>query len=162
VNLVIGVFSDWETAERAAKSLGLPEDRVSVVASDRRDPEETGIGAPLGGAVGAALGAATGSSLGMAAASLVLPGVGPVIATGVIAALLLGAGGAAAGAAAGEAVEESTEIQPPVRDAAAYEEALRRGQVVVLALAETPEQAESIRATLAKAGAQSLETTARP
>jgi hypothetical protein len=62
--------------------------------------------------VGGALGIATGSSLGTAAASLMLPGVGPVVATGMVAALLLGAGGAVAGAAAGEKIEQTMETDP--------------------------------------------------
>jgi hypothetical protein len=156
---VAGVFSTWESAERAAKSLGLPEDRYSIIASDRREPSETGIGAPLGGAVGGAIGAAAGSSLGTAAASLLLPGVGPVIATGVVAALLLGAGGAAVGAAAGGDVEDATEVQPPARDAFFYEEALRRGRVIVVALAETANEAEAVRRALTRDGAESLDST---
>src|SRR5262245_28406166 len=52
----VGIFSTWEAAQQAAKSLAMPEDQVSVIAPGRREPEETGIGAPLGGAVGGALG----------------------------------------------------------------------------------------------------------
>jgi hypothetical protein len=156
---VVGVFSTWEAAERATKPLGLPEDRFSIIASDRREPQETGIGAPLGGAVGGALGAATGSAVGTAAASLLLPGVGPVIATGVVAALVLGAGGAAIGASAGGNLEDATEVQPPARDAFFCEEALRRGRVIVVALVETQDQAEAVRHVLSREGAESLEAT---
>ena len=156
---VVGVFSAWEAAERATKTLGLPEDRFSVIASDRREPQETDIGAPLGGAVGGALGAATGSAIGTAAASLLLPGVGPVIATGVIAAVVLGVGGAAFGSRAGGDIEDATEVQPPARDAFFCEEALRRGRVIVVALVETQHQAEAVRRALSRAGAESLETT---
>jgi hypothetical protein len=88
-----------------------------------------------------------------------LPGVGPVIATGIAAAVLLGAGGAAIGAAAGGAIEDASEIHPPARDVFFCEEALRRGRTIVLALAETGEQADSIRTKLASAGAESLDTT---
>ncbi len=130
-----------------------------MIAGGRREPEETGIGAPLGGAVGGALGAAAGAALGTAGASLMLPGVGPVIATGVVATLLLGAGGAAIGAVAGDEMEQATEIHPPDPDAFFYEEALRRGRAIVLALAETQEQADSVRTTLARSGAESLEPT---
>jgi hypothetical protein len=150
---VVGVFSSWEAAERAANSLGLPEDRVSVIRAGQREPEETGIGAPLGGAVGGAIGAAAGSSIGTAVASMLIPGVGPVIATGVVAAVLLGAGGAAAGAVAGDKAEQASEVRPPSSDS--YQEALVRGRVVVVALAETREQAESIRSTLVREGAES-------
>ena len=90
---------------------------------------------------------------------MLLPGVGPVVATGVVAALLLGAGGAAIGAAAGEELEEATEVHPPSRDTFFCEEALRRGRVVVVAAVETAEQANSVRGSLAAEGAESLEVT---
>jgi hypothetical protein len=155
----IGVFSSWDAAEQAARDLGLPEDRLSIVAGDRREPEETGIGAPLGGAVAGFMGAAAGSAIGTGVAAMVLPGVGAVIATGVAAALVLGAGAAAIGATAGEELEEATEIHPPARDTFFCEEALRRGRVIVLATAETAEQANSIRGRLAAEGAESLDVT---
>jgi hypothetical protein len=155
---VIGIFPNWEAAERAAKSLGLPEDRYSVIAADRREPKETGIGGPLGGAVGGAVGAAAGSTIGTALASLAIPGVGPVVATGVVAAVLFGAGGVAAGAVAGDKVEQASEVRPAPADAFFVEEALRRGRVVVVTLAETPGQANSIRSMLTGEGAETLET----
>jgi hypothetical protein len=157
---VVGFFSTREAAERAAKSLTLPEDRISVIAPGPRKPEDAGIGAALGGAVGAALGAATGSSLGTAAATLMLPGVGPVVATGVIAALLLGAGGGAVGAAAGKKAEDAAGREPThnPRDVFYYHAALRSGRAIVLALAETTEEADSIQSKLASAGAEDLDT----
>jgi hypothetical protein len=156
---VVGIFSTREAAQKAAKLLILPDDRVSVVAPRHLEAEDTGIGPALAGAVGGALGAATGSSLGTAAASLVLPGVGPVVATGVVAALLLGAGGAVAGAAAGERIEQAMETDPAhnPRDLFFYHEALRRGRAIVLALAATAEEAESIRSKLASKGAEGLD-----
>ncbi len=50
-----------------------------------------GMGKAMGGAVGGALGAAGGATLGAAATSLLVPGVGPVTAGGIIGAALLGA-----------------------------------------------------------------------
>ena len=156
---VVGIFPTREAAQKAARLLLLPDERVSVVAPGPSETEDAGIGAPLGGAVGGALGAAAGSTLGTAAASLLLPGVGPVVATGMVAALLLGAGGAVAGAAAGEKVEQAMEPDPAhnPHDLFFYHEALRRGRAIVLALAETPEEAASIRGTLANEGAAGLD-----
>lgn len=156
---VAAIFPTWEAAREAAKLLRLPGDRISIVAPGPSETEDAGIGPALGGAVGGALGAATGSSLGTAVATLVLPGVGPLVATGVIAALVLGAGGAVAGAAAGEKVEEAMLPDPThnPRDLFFYHEALRRGRAIFLALAETPKEADSIRATLAAEGAQGLD-----
>ena len=161
MNSVVGLFASRGAAEKAAKSLDLPDDRVSVVAPGPREPEDSGIGPALGGAVGGALGAAAGSSLGTAAATLLLPGVGPVVATGVIAALVFGVGGVAAGAAAGDKVEHALEPEPrhDPKDVFFYHEALRRGRAIVLALAENSEQADSLRSKLGNHGAESLDTT---
>ena len=46
--------------------------------------------AAMGAAVGGAMGAAGGATLGLAVASLVMPGIGPVIAFGMVGAALLG------------------------------------------------------------------------
>ena len=52
------------------------------------------------------MGAASGATLGLAAASLAIPGIGPVIAFGMVGAALLGVVGAAAGSAVGDTVED--------------------------------------------------------
>lgn len=156
---VVGIFPTRKAAQTAAKLLMLPDERVSVVAPGPLEAEDAGIGPALGGAVGGALGAATGSSLGTAAASLLLPGVGPVVATGVVAALLLGAGGAVAGAAAGEKIEQAMEQDPAhnPQDLFFYHEALRRGRAIVLVMADTTEEADSIRRKLASEGGEALD-----
>ncbi len=156
---VVGIFPTRESAHKAAELLMIPNDRISVVAPRHLEEEDAGIGRALGGAVGGALGAATGSSLGTAAASLLLPGVGPVVATGVIAALVLGAGGAVAGVAAGNKVEQAMGVDPAhdPRDVFFYHEALRRGRAIVLALAETTGEADSIRRKLTSEGGQGLD-----
>ena len=156
---VVGIFPTREAAQRAASLLMIADDRISVVAPRPLEGEDAGIGRALGGAMGGALAAATGSSLGTAAASLLLPGVGPVVTTGVVAALLLGAGGAVAGAAAGEKVEKAMQTDPAhdPRDVFFYHEALRRGRAIVLALAKNNAEAESMRGKLASEGGQSLD-----
>jgi hypothetical protein len=156
---VVGIFQTRGAAQKAADILALPNDRISVVAPRPLEAEDAGIGQALGGALGGALGAGAGSSLGTAAASLLLPGVGPVVATGVVAALLLGAGGAVAGAAVGDKLDRTWEVDPThdPRDVFFYHEALRRGRAIVLALAETTEEAEMIERILAGAGGQRLE-----
>src|SRR5262245_46563544 len=73
--------------------------------------------------------AAAGSSLGTVAASMMLPGVGPVVATGIVAALLLGAGGAVIGAAAGKEVEDATEVHPAPSDVFFCEERILHGHL---------------------------------
>ena len=81
--------------------------------------------------------------MGAAAASLLVPGVGPVIAAGLIGAALLGLGGAATGALAGDKIEDAMDEGLPHDELYVYEDALRRGHTVVIAFAEDDEQARS-------------------
>lgn len=168
---VVGIFNSLADAKRAAamlRSLGIAENRMTVLAphtSDHEveervptsDTEQPGMGTALGGTMGAALGAATGATAGAAAASLLVPGVGPVLAIGIIGAALLGAGGAAAGAMAGEAMESAIAEGIPRDEIYVYEDALRRGRSVVIAFADDEEIAENARAELARAGAESVD-----
>src|SRR5262249_38876680 len=102
---VTGVFQSAEAARRAAielRNAGLRPDDLNLLfpgSSEERihslptsDTEQPGVGAAIGGVVGAALGAAGGFELGTAATALI-PGVGPVLAVGIAAAALFGAGG---------------------------------------------------------------------
>src|SRR5215216_2189351 len=112
---VAGIFSTRADAEQAVerlRALGLAGENISFLTPgatpeelDAQVPttetEQPGMGTAFGGVVGGALGVAGGLHLGTALASLLVPGVGPVLAAGMIGAALLGAGGAAAGAAAG-------------------------------------------------------------
>jgi hypothetical protein len=159
---VAGVFARRTDAERAAaalEALGIPRDRLTLLApggDPRRVPtdegEQPGMGAALGAVVGGATGAAVGFPLG-AAVTLLVPGIGPVIASGLIGAVLLGAGGAAVGAT----LEESLLAGLPRDELFVYEDALRRGHTVVVALVEDAERAATARDTLAAAGAESVD-----
>src|SRR5205085_9972676 len=95
------------------------------------ETEPPGMGEELGGAIGAGIGVAGGVSAGTAVASLLVPGVGPVLAFGLLGAALLGTYGAAAGALAGEALEKGMYQGVPRDELYVYEEALRRGRSVV-------------------------------
>ncbi|HXG91776.1 MAG TPA: hypothetical protein VNN73_05320 [Blastocatellia bacterium] len=166
----VGIFASRADAERAIeqlRSIGIADDHISLLmpgASEKKleavattETEQPGMGKTLGGVVGGALGASSGMSLGAAAASLLVPGVGPVIATGIIGAALLGAGGAAAGAAAGEALEEGMADGLPRDELFIYEDALRRGRSVVIAFTEDDDQYEEARAVMNQAGAESVD-----
>src|SRR5437016_4004522 len=112
---IVGIFNSFADARRAAailRSIGVQENRISVLsprtseaqvaaAVPTSESEQPGMGRAIGGTVGGALGVATGLEAGAAAASILIPGVGPVLAFGLIGAALLGGGGAAAGALAG-------------------------------------------------------------
>jgi hypothetical protein len=84
---------------------------------------------------------------------MLIPGIGPIIASGIIGALLFGAGGAAVGAT----LEESLVAGMPHDDVFVYEDALRRGHSVVIALVEDDELAERARAGLDSAGAERID-----
>src|SRR5215213_2038644 len=166
MSTVAGIFHSRADAERAAENLrsaGISDERITLLtpgttpeeveaAVPTTETEQPGMGGALGGTVGAALGAAGGMHIGAALASLLVPGVGPVFAAGVIGAALLGAGGAVAGASAGSSFEENVEGLP-VDELYVYEDALRKGHSVVIAVADGDEQAEGARTVLAQAEA---------
>lgn len=163
---VAGIFTTRDAAERgvaALDELGVPRDRVSFLtpgASTRevravptQDAEQPGTGTAIGAVVGGAVGAAGGFPIGAALVSLAVPGVGPVIASGILGAALLGVGGAAVGAT----LEDSVTTGLPKDELFLYEDALREGRSVVIALAADDDSAEAVRAALERAGAESVD-----
>lgn len=168
---IVGIFNSLADAQRGAailQSLGIPEKQITVLSPHTQESEiearvptteteQPGMGSALGGTVGAALGVAGGLEAGAAAASLLIPGVGPVLAFGLIGAAIFGAGGAAAGAMAGGALEKGIADGVPRDELFVYEEALRRGRSVVIAFSEDSQIAESARAALSRAGAESVD-----
>ena len=88
---------------------------------------------------------------------MAVAGVGPVFAAGLVAAALLGAGGAATGAAVGGALEDSMARELPHDELFVYEDALRRGRSVVLVVADDDEGEEKARGVFAQSGAESLD-----
>lgn len=168
---VAGIFNSRADAERAVeqlRSIGIADDRINLLipgttegeldaAVPTTETEQPGMGKAVGGAVGGALGVAGGMHLGAAVASLFVPGVGPVFAAGLLGAALLGAGGAIAGVQAGDALEDSIAAGLPQDELYVYEDALRKGRTVIIAVAETDEQGETARDVLAQSGAESLD-----
>src|SRR5437762_5808320 len=160
---VAGIFATRGDAERAAaqlEALGIPRDRITLL-SPGVDPhkvvpvddgERPGVGRAIGAVVGGGAGAAVGFPLG-AAVTMMIPGIGPIIASGIIGALLFGAGGAAVGAT----LEESLVAGMPHDDLFVYEDALRRGRSVVIALVEDDTLAGRARTALEAADAESID-----
>jgi len=126
-------------------------------AVETSDTEQEGMGRAMGGAVGAAMGVAGGASLGAAAASLIVPGVGPVLAAGILAAAVLGVGGAVTGAVVGEALEATIASGLPHDELFIYKDALRKGKSVVIVFTEDDEQADRVRALFAQEGAETID-----
>src|SRR5947209_1934142 len=142
---VVGVFADRVQAERAIEALhraGFTDEQVGFV----RRGEDTGTndgekrtdeGANFtsrvigGGALGGILGAA---------AALLIPGFGPAIAGGILAAVL---GGVAVGAAAGGILATLTSIGIPEEEARFYQKELEADRTIVTVKAPTA-QAEAL------------------
>jgi hypothetical protein len=168
---IVGIFNSLADAQRAraiVQSVGIPNNRITVLSPhtseseiEARVPttetEQPGMGSALGGTVGAALGVAGGLEAGAAAASLLIPGVGPVLAFGLIGAAIFGVGGAAAGAMAGDALEKGIADGLPRDELFVYEDALRRGRSVLIAIADDDQIAGSARTALHNAGAESVD-----
>jgi hypothetical protein len=162
---IAAIFESHADAERAAQrltSLGFSRDHIAVLSPGARvrdavptdEGEAPGTGAAIGAVVGGATGAAVGMPLG-AAISLMVPGIGPVIALGVIGAALFGAGGAAVGSA----LETTLTQGVPRDDLFIYEDALRQGRSVVVALTEDEPAAERAREALTAAGGVDVDRT---
>jgi hypothetical protein len=168
---VAGIFNSRADAERAIENLrglGLAEDRLNLLTPGETpaevdaevpttETEQPGMGKALGATVGGALGAAGGLGLGSIIATSLIPGVGPVLAVGMIGAALVGAGGAAAGSQVGEALEDNIAPELPHDELYVYEDALRQGKSVIIAAADDSEQADHVQTTLSAAGAESID-----
>ena len=173
MEVVTGVFESRDNAEKAIsqlRSLGIPDQRIGIITPGSgsadtiekgvpvTDTEDPGMGRAMGAAVGGAMGAAGGATLGLAVATLAIPGIGPVIAFGMVGAALLGMVGAAAGSAVGDTVEEELGEGIPHEDVYIYEDLLRRGNTVVVAYAEDDDQEDRAIEVLDQAGAEDIET----
>lgn len=89
------------------------------------------MGKALGADVRGFVGLASGVGAAGAVMSAMVPGVGPYLAVGLAGAALLGM----IGAAAGGAIEKSLSDGLPADELFVYEDALRKGQTVIITLA---------------------------
>jgi len=134
---VVAVFDDRDDAQDAISALrdaGFAADDISILARDRdtagKLADDTGTEAAAGAATGALAGGLLGGVAGwlVGIGALAIPGIGPIIAAGPIAAAL---GGAALGAATGGIVGALTGAGVPEDEARYYDEEFRRGGIVV-------------------------------
>lgn len=144
-NTVAATFDDREDAQRAISALkdaGYSADEIGVALRDRSEQgqlvEETGThaaeGAVSGALGGGLLGGVVGFLVGLGA--LAIPGIGPVVAGGVLASTFGLAGGTAVagagiGAAAGGLVGALTGLGIPDDEAKYHEEGFRSGRTLV-------------------------------
>jgi|HubBroStandDraft_6_1064221.scaffolds.fasta_scaffold01433_7 hypothetical protein len=175
---VTGVFRTEADAQRALaqiRSTGLPEDRITLltpgsvkggqglvepgrVASESESaPVDAAEQPGMGKAVGALVGAAGGMSAGPLIVAALVPGVGPITAIGLLGGALLAAAGATVGAVAGGRVENAMTEGLPEDELFVYEDALRKGRNVVIALADDESAAVGIRELLKVEGAETVD-----
>jgi hypothetical protein len=166
---VTGVFASQHDAAQAVqklRSIGIKESRISLLTPGElkeevgavpvATTEQPGMGKTMGGVVGAAAGAAGGLELG-AALSAFIPGVGPVIALGLMGAGLFGLAGAGIGAAIGQKAENALDDGLPEDELFVYEDALRKGKSVLMVMADDEEHARPLRDLLEQQGAESVD-----
>jgi hypothetical protein len=137
---VVGLFDNIAEAQNVVDDLvgsGFSRDDISLIARDfegtygenlgsREDMDTAAEGALAGAVGGGAIGGLAGLLVGMSA--LVIPGIGPIVAAGPIAAALAGVGiGAAAGGVLGALVGWGI----PEAEAEYYAEGVRRGGTLV-------------------------------
>jgi len=130
---VVGIFDTRSDAQAAADELarsGFERDRISMV-SNNVEGETTTSKAGKDTAAGAGKGAVAGAGIGAAAGlvAAMIPGIGPVLAMGPLAAALSGAG---IGAATGGIVGGLTKMGVPDEQAGYYAEGIRRGGTLLM------------------------------
>jgi hypothetical protein len=160
---VTGIFASQANAERAARAVTstLGADRITLLMPGRptETPQslhsmptgEAGMGKALGGVIGATIGVAGGVELAIYTA--VLPGVGPVIALGLLGGALLGL----AGAEACGALDKATTDGLPEDEFFLYEDALRRRRSVLIAYPDNEGTARLVREMLDREGAEPID-----
>uniref|UniRef100_UPI0035CC7C24 general stress protein n=1 Tax=uncultured Sphingomonas sp. TaxID=158754 RepID=UPI0035CC7C24 len=147
---ITGLFDHYDDARRAVQDLeaaGVTHRDISIVGHDKgehagsgrvadvADPaaEDAGKGAGIGAAVGGVGGLLAGLGL------LAIPGIGPVVAAGWLAATAAGAvGGGLIGGATGGLIGALTHAGVPENDAHVYAEGVRRGGTLVTAKVDEP------------------------
>lgn len=166
---IVGSFDSFEEAQEVLRDLqqrGFARDDISVIANNAsgrygsegqlpRDAatsvSDTGAGTATGAAAGGVLGGAAGLVVGLM--GLAIPGVGPIIAAGPIAAALAGAG---VGAVAGGLIGGLTGVGVSEDDAEYYAESVRRGGALVTVRADDA-RAEEAASAMRSRGAVDIE-----
>jgi uncharacterized membrane protein len=148
-HIVAGLFNDSKKAGHAVaelKQVGFTDD-ISLIAKDPSDTEASAHqikqkvtdGAGDGAAVGGMLGGLVGLLAGIG--TVILPGLGTLIVAGPLAALW-GITGAAAGALTGGLVGALVDAGIPEERAKQFEDAIRRGEVLVTVTADHEDEQE--------------------
>lgn len=162
---VTGVFASPSDAQRALsqlRDLGLAEDRVTLLTpKDQKHELDIPISSTeqpgMGKAIGSLVGGAAGLSGGPLLVAALIPGVGPITAIGLLGGAVLAAAGASVGAVAGAKAEDAMTDGLPEDEIFVYEDTLRKGRSVLIALANDDAQAAVFRELLKAEGAESID-----
>jgi hypothetical protein len=159
---VYGIYPDRSMVEEAVDELkleGFRNSDISVllphgestrefaVEKETKAPEGTAVGAGTGAAIGGVLGWLTGIGL------LTIPGVGPFLAAGPIAAAIAGAG---VGGVAGGLVGALVGLGIPEYEAKRYEGRIREGGILLSVHADDREWKEKAKDILERTGAEDI------
>lgn len=158
---VVGAFPSMGEAERVARDLeelGVDKDEISVVAGNDAGRHDEYVKKPVSTGAAAASAASFGGGVGIVAGliALAIPGVGPIIAGGALATVLTGLG---VGAAAGGLIGAFTNMGVSHEEAPLYQEAVRRGGVVVAVHVNDPMEGE-VERVMEQHGARDLDAEA--
>jgi hypothetical protein len=165
---IAGVFTKRSDAEQAVSDLhkaGIPTDKLTLLTpgtTEQVDKEIESVSTDateqpgMGGAIGALLGGGAGVAGGAMLAAMI-PGVGLITAFGILGMAVLGAAGATVGGATGNKIERESYLGLPEDEIFVYEDALRKGRSVVIALAEPGDQAAQARTLLQRDAAESVD-----
>lgn len=134
--IITGIFDSHAHAASAIDALaakGIPDSRISLVASENFDQESFGVETHSKLAEGAAIGAGTGGAIGALVAGLTLVGAVATGGAGLLVAgpLVAALAGAGAGAAGGSVLGGLIGMAIPEHEIKHYEEALEKGSVLI-------------------------------
>ena len=155
---LVGLFYERQQAEQAIQELkaaGFKDDQIGVLMQDKDSgqqlAESTGTKVSETAASGAIGGGVAGGVLGLLASigALAIPGIGPIVAGGVLASTLAGAG---IGAAAGGLLGALVGMGVPEEHAKYFEEGVRAGGILVTV--ETGRRRDEAREILLGRGAE--------
>jgi hypothetical protein len=157
-----GVFESGARAIRAVQALrtaGVKDDNV-VALMPGSDPKEFELEAEMlhdqeGPGAWAAIGAGIGSFAGAAFVSAVLPGIGPILGLGALAAAFIAGG--IGGKLAGDAIERSSIHDDVGDDLYLFEDTLRREKALVVVMIDRKTDPRTVQQILSAAGAMSLD-----
>jgi len=153
---IVGVFAAEYEASRAIEELkrrGCRTEDISIIARNKADEEtlrdESGTVAPEGMATGAATGGLLGGVTGllMGIGALAIPGIGPIIAAGPLAATLAGA---AIGAGSGGLVGGLIGLGIPEEEAESYDNYVDEGHILVMVDVEGEQKEQEVKQIFTK------------